>query len=470
MESDEICFLSITEVSKLIADKKLSPVEVVKTHLERITQTDDTLNSFITLLSEESMEAANKAEQAIQSGTYLGPLHGIPIGLKDLFFTKGVRTTAGSKILQDFVPAYDAAVTEKMKKAGAIIMGKLQMHEFAHGSTSENPHYGPACNPWDIECVTGGSSGGSGSAVAAGQCMGALGTDTGGSVRIPSSLCGIVGLKPSFGRVSRYGVYPLSWSLDTVGPMTRMVQDAALILNIIEGYDSRDISSANIPVEDFTVELGQDIKGLLIGIPQEFFFEIIDPEVKDAVYRAARVLEGLGASIDEVSIPVLEHSLTISNNILLTEAAEIHLNQLRESADDLSTDVRTKFEIGALIPATDYIKAQRARRFFNRKIAEAMLNVDVLLAPTEPIGAPKFNEMTVRVGSRKEHNLSLLSRLTRPFNICGVPAISVPCGFTSSGLPIGMQLAGRLFDEATVLRVAHAYEQATDWHTRRPPI
>ncbi|MBN2325009.1 MAG: Asp-tRNA(Asn)/Glu-tRNA(Gln) amidotransferase subunit GatA [Spirochaetes bacterium] len=470
MESDEIYFLSITEASKLIADKQLSPVDVVTAHLKRIAQTDDTLNSFITLLSEESMEAAYKAEQDIMSGIYRGPLHGIPIGLKDLFFTKGVRTTAGSKILQDFVPAYDATVTEKMKEAGAIIMGKLQMHEFAYGSTGENPHYGPACNPWDIERVTGGSSSGSGSAVASGQCMGALGTDTGGSVRIPSSLCGIVGLKPSFGRVSRYGVYPLSWSLDTVGPMTRIVQDAALILNIIAGYDSRDTSSANRPVGDYTAVLGQDVKGLLIGIPQDFFFEIIDPEVKEAVYRAARVLEELGASVDEVSIPVLEHSLSISSNIQLTEAAEIHLDQLRESANDLSTDVRAKLEIGALIPGTEYIKAQRARRFFNRKMAEAMQKFDVLLAPTEPIGAPKFGEMTVRAGSGKEHNPSLLSRLTRPFNICGLPAISVPCGFTSSGLPIGMQLAGRLFDEATVLRVAHAYEQATDWHTKRPPI
>ena len=470
MEHSEICFLSIAETSELIAGKQISPVEVVNAHLRRINRTDDTLNSFITLLSEKSVAEANKAEQDIRSGNYLGPLHGIPIGLKDLFYTKGVRTTVGSKILQNFVPAYDATVTVKLEKAGAIIIGKLQMHEFALGTTSENPHHGSARNPWDIECVTGGSSGGSGSAVAAGQCMGALGTDTGGSVRIPSSLCGIVGLKPSFGRVSRYGVYPLSWSLDTVGPMARRVRDAALILNVIAGHDSRDTSSANRPAEDFTDTLGQEIKGLLIGIPREFFFDIIDPEVRNAVYQAAHVLEGLGASVEEVSVPVLEHSLTISSNILLTEAAEVHLDHLRESADDISADVRTKFEIGALTPATDYIKAQRARRVFNRKITETMLNYDILLAPTAPIGAPKLSETTVQVGSKTEPKLSLLSRLTRPFNICGVPTISAPCGFTSSGLPIGMQMAGRLFDEAAVLRVAYAYEQATDWHTRRPPI
>jgi len=470
MEQSEICFLSIAETSELIAGKQISPVEVVDAHLRRINRTDDTLNSFITLLSEKSMAAANKAEQDIRSGNYLGPLHGIPIGLKDLFYTKGVRTTVGSKILQNFVPDYDATVTEKFGRAGAIIIGKLQMHEFALGTTSENSHHGSARNPWDIECVPGGSSGGSGSAVAAGQCMGALGTDTGGSVRIPSSLCGIVGLKPSFGRVSRYGVYPLSWSLDTVGPMARRVRDAALILNVIAGHDSRDTSSANRPAEDFTDTLGQEIKDLLIGIPKEFFFDIIDPEVRDAVYQAAHVLEGLGASVEEVSVPVLEHSLTISSNILLTEAAEVHLDHLRERADDISADVRTKFEMGALTPATDYIKAQRARRVFNRKITETMLNYDILLAPTAPIGAPKLSEKTVRVGSKTEPKLSLLSRLTRPFNICGVPTISVPCGFTSSGLPIGMQLAGRLFDEATVLRVAYAYEQATDWHTRRPPV
>ena len=470
MESTAICTLSIAEASELIARKELSPVDVITAHLERIEDTDGGLNSFITLLRDESLAAAKDAERAIQSGGYIGPLHGVPIGLKDLYYTKGVRTTVGSKIMRDFVPDFDAAVTEKFRDAGAIIIGKLQMHEFALGATSVNPHDGPAHNPWDIECVTGGSSGGSGSAVASGQCMGALGSDTGGSVRIPASLCGIAGLKPTFGRVSRYGVYPLSWSLDTVGPMTRTVRDAALILNVIAGYDSRDPSSIDRPLEDFTSGLDDGVEGLRVGVPREFFYDIIDPEVREAVSGVSRVLEGLGASVDDVSISVLDHSLAISSTILVAEAAEIHVDHLRHRADDIGDDVRARLEMGALTPAIDYIKAQRARALYNREIGETMRRFDILLAPTEPIGAPKIGQTTVMIGGRPEPALTLLSRLTRPFNICGVPAISVPCGFTSSGMPIGVQLAGRPFDEATVLRAAHAYEQASDWHTRRPPV
>ena len=470
MEFSEIPFLSIAEASRLIAARQLSTVEVVNAHLERIDQTDERLNSFITLLRDESMAAAKEAEGAIQAGDYLGPLHGIPIGLKDLYYTKGVRTTIGSKILRDFVPEYDAAVTERFKQAGAILMGKLQMHEFALGSTSENPYDGPAHNPWDTERVTGGSSGGSGSAVASGQVMGALGSDTGGSVRIPASLCGIVGLKPTFGRVSRHGVYPLSWSLDTVGPMTRTVRDAALVLNAIAGHDHRDPSSSNAPTEDYTATLGQDIRGTRIGFLKKYFFDVIDPEVKDAVSQAASVLEGLGASVDEVSIPVIDHSVAISGAILSAESAEVHLDHLRHRADDIGPDVRPRLELGVLSPATDYIKAQRARRVFNRQIAETMQRFDVLLAPTASVVAPKIGERTVNVGGRTEATLPFLARLTRPFNICGVPAISVPCGFSSSGMPIGVQVAGRPFEEATVLTVAHAYEQATEWHKRRPVV
>ncbi|MCH7745448.1 MAG: Asp-tRNA(Asn)/Glu-tRNA(Gln) amidotransferase subunit GatA [Chloroflexi bacterium] len=470
MENSEICYLTIAEASELIADKKLSPVEIVDAHLKRIEQTDGKLNAFITLLSEEAQAAAKQAEQEILAGNYRGPLHGIPVGLKDLYYTKGVRTGIGSKILRDFVPDYDAAVTERFRDAGAILMGKLQMHEFALGASSENPHDGAAHNPWDTERITGGSSGGSGAAVASGQCMGALGSDTGGSVRIPSALCGIVGLKPNFGRVSRHGVYPLSWSLDTVGPMTRTVRDAALMLNAIAGYDPRDPSSANRPTEDFTATLGQDITGIRVGVPQEYFYDIIDTEVKDAISEAARVFEGLGASVDEVSIPALDHSLAISSTILFVEAAEIHLDHLRDSADDIGPDVRSRFEIGALTPAIDYIKAQRARSAFNRQIAKTMESFDILLAPTMPFGAPKIGEGTVQVGGKTEVVRSLLARLTRPFNITGTPTASIPCGFTSSGMPIGMQIAGRAFDEATVLRVADAYEQATEWHKMRPGL
>ena len=468
--TDELIYLSIAEAAQLLESKQVSPVELVKAHLQRIDETDERLNSFITLLRDESLEAAGQAEQSIQSGKYLGPLHGIPIGLKDLYYTKGVLTTIGSKIYRDFVPDYDAAVTEKFSDAGAILLGKTQMHEFALGATSVNPHDGPAHNPWNIDCVTGGSSGGSGSSVASGQVMGALGSDTGGSVRIPAALCGIAGLKPTFGRVSRYGVYPLSWSLDTVGPMARTARDCALILNVIAGYDPRDPSSADVPTEDFTASLDQGLQGTRIGIPKEFFFDVIDPEVHEAFLKAASVYEELGASVEEVSVPVLDHSLTISGNILIAEAAEVHMDHLRERADDIGDDVRARLEMGALTPAVDYVKAQRARTAFNRQMSEVMESYDILLAPTVPIGAPKIDQTLVQINDAQVPALALLSRLTRPQNICGLPTITVPCGFTSDGMPIGMQMAARAFDESSALRVAHAYEQATDWHTRRPPV
>ena len=376
----------------------------------------------------------------------------------------------GSRILREFVPDYDAAVTERFRDAGAILIGKLQMHEFALGATSVNPYDGPAHNPWDVDRITGGSSGGSGSAVASGQCMAALGSDTGGSVRIPAALCGIVGLKPTFGRVSRYGVYPLAWSLDTVGPMTRTARDAALVMNAIAGYDDRDPSSARRPAEDFTDSLDRGIKAVRVGIPDEFFYDVIDPQVSDAICKAAGVLSDLGASVERVSIPALDSSLAISNTILSAEAAEVHATHLREQPDQIGGDVRARLRLGALTLATDYIKAQRARSAFNAEMDDAMERYDLLIAPTIPTGAPRIDETFVEVAGKRENALSLLSRLTRPFNICGYPTVSVPCGFTESGMPIGMQIAGRPFEDAAVLRAAHAYEQATEWHERRPAV
>ena len=470
MLATDICYLSIADAAELVAKKQLSPVEVVDAHLERIGKTDARLNSFITLLETESLAAAKAAAADIQRGRYRGPLHGIPIGLKDLYYTKGIRTTVGSKIMSDFVPDENATVVEKLREAGAIIIGKLQMHEFAIGSTSENPHYGPAHNPWDTDRVTGGSSGGSASAVASGQCMGALGTDTGGSVRVPASLCGIVGFKPTFGRVSKYGVFPAAWSLDTVGPMTRTVRDAAIVLNSIAGHDPRDPSSSRRAHEDFTAELGQDVTGVRIGIPKEHFFDLIDEEVEGSVRKGARVLEGLGASVDEVSIPLLEYADEIGLTISSSEAAEIHADNLRERPEDFDPGVRSRLEMGALTTAAQYLQAQRARAAFNRQVRQTMDHVDVLLTPTTAVTAPKIGQKMVAVGDGEEPRLTLLARLTRPFNFCGVPAISVPCGFTPAGMPISLQLAGRAFEEAAVLKVAHAYEQATDWHQRKPSL
>ena len=470
MNSKELCFLTISEAAALLAPKELSPVDLVEAHLARIADTGEVLNTFVTLLVDEARVAAKKAESEIQAGRYLGPLHGIPIGLKDLYYTQGIRTTVGSKIMRDFVPDYDAAVAESFQEAGVILMGKLQMHEFALGATSENPHHGPARNPWNIGRITGGSSGGSGAAVAAGQCMAALGSDTGGSVRIPAGACGIVGLKPTYGLVSRHGVFPLSHSLDTVGPMARTVRDTAITLNAIAGHDSRDLSSAARPRQDYIVGLDNGVRGLRVGVPQEYFYDSIDDEITDARKAVAGILEGLGAVVEDVSIPILDQSIPISGAILITEAAEIHMDNLRNRPEDFGADVRERLYIGAATSAVDYIKAQRARVVFNREVAEVMKSYDLLLAPTVPIGAPNLEDQVVAVAGEQHQKLAVMPRLTRPFNLTGAPTISLPCGFTSDGMPIGMQLSGRAFEDGLVLQAAQSYESATEWHTRRPPI
>ena len=340
MTRDDLFFGAITETGLLIESGDLSPVDLTQAHLDRIEATEPALNSFITLLSEQALEKAAAAEREISGGAYRGPLHGIPIGLKDLYYTKDIPTTVGSRILRGFVPDYDAAVVERFDDAGAILLGKLQMHEFALGATSVNPHDGPAHNPWDVTRITGGSSGGSGSAVTAGQCMAALGSDTGGSIRIPSGLCGIVGMKPTFGLISRYGVHPLSWSLDTVGPMTRTVLDAAVVMNALAGHDSRDPSSAQAPSQDYTKGIGDGVAGLRIGIPDDFFYDVIDEEVSAAICESAGVLAELGATVERCSIPALDHALGISSTILVTEAAETLFSHIRERPEDVGADVR----------------------------------------------------------------------------------------------------------------------------------
>jgi aspartyl-tRNA(Asn)/glutamyl-tRNA(Gln) amidotransferase subunit A len=470
MNQDDLCFSTISEAAGLIESGQLSPVELAQAHLDRIESTEPALNSFISLLADRALSQATDAEREISAGTYRGPLHGIPIGLKDLYYTKGITTTVGSRILRDFVPDYDAAVVERFDDAGAVLLGKLQMHEFALGATSVNPHDGPAHNPWDVSRITGGSSGGSGSAVAARQCMAALGSDTGGSIRIPSGLCGIVGMKPSFGLISRHGVHPLSWSLDTVGPMTRTALDAAIVMNALAGHDSRDPSSAQVPDQDFTAGIGEGVAGLRIGIPDDFFYDVIDGEVSAAICEAAGILAELGAVVERCSIPALNHCLGISSAVLVTEAAETLFSHIRERPEDIGADVRARLYLGAMTPAVDYIKAQRARAAYNKQLADAMNTYDLLLSPTAAVGAPRIDQEFVEIGGQMENALSLMSRLTRPFNLTGQPTISVPCGFTSDGMPIGMQLAGRMWEDSVVLRAAHAFEQATEWHSRRPPI
>ena len=442
---------------------------MVDAHLGRIEQTDGKLNSFITVLGDEALAAARQSEQMIMRGQYLGPLHGIPIGLKDLFDTKGVRTTSGSRILQNHVPQNDATSTQRLKEAGAIIIGKLNLDEFALGAASLNPHFGPTHNPWDLERVTGGSSGGSGSAVAAGQCMAALGTDTGGSIRIPASFCGIVGLKPTFGLVSRHGVYPVSWTVDTVGPMTRTVEDAALIMNAVSGHDPHDLCSSSRTIEDYTVELGTSVQGVRVGLVKEAISAVIDPEVKEATVGAAEKLDRLGASVDELSIPWFFDARDALAIIVTVEETAVHQDNLRHRAEDIGTELRAGLELGVFVPGISYVNAHRARTVYAREFGKLWARFDVLLAPTQYIAAPRIDDASANreEGFVPAHAPSDLP--TAPFNMLGVPAITVPCGFTARGLPIGLQIVGKAFDDVTVLRVAHAYEQATDWHARRPP-
>ena len=466
----ELCYASAGQQAPRIQNREVSPVEVIDAHLERIGATEGVLNSFITLLAEEARSSARRAEAEILRGNYRGPLHGIPVGLKDLYNTAGVRTTSGSRIFDNYLPDRDCTVASRFQQAGAILLGKLNMHPFAYGPTGENADYGHMHNPWNPELITGGSSGGSGSAPAAGQCTIAMGSDTGGSVRIPAALCGIVGLKPTYGLVSRSGLTPLSWSMDHPGPMVRTVEDSALVMNVVAGYDPEDPGSARVEAPDYTAALTGDVKGLRIGVPTEYFTAPLDPEVGQAVREAIGLLEELGASVVEVDFPMFEYAQAVSGTVLMSEASAYHRDLLKRDADKIYPPVRLRLEAGLFVSAADYLKAQQGRSEFNRAVRRLFETVDLLAGPTEPVTAPRILAQEVQAGEVSIGTTAALTQYTRPYNITGSPAISVPCGFSRDGLPIGLQLAGRAFDETTVLRAAHAYEQATDWHRRRPPI
>lgn len=463
MQATRLHDLTLAEVSALIQARSISPVELTRTLLERIERLDGRLRSFITVTAEQALAEAREAEGRVRGGQARGPLDGVPIGLKDLFDTAGVRTTAGAKILADRVPMTDATVTARLRAAGAVLLGKLNMHEFAYGVTTSNPHFGICRNPWNTDCIPGGSSGGSGAAVAAGLCYGALGSDTGGSIRIPSSLCGITGLKPTYGRVSRAGVLPLSWSLDHVGPMTRTVEDTALVLQVIAGHDPADPASADMPVPDYRAALAGGVRGLRLGLPRRYFFEGADDEVLTAVEQVAGVLRAEGASVRDVDIPDLEWAGQVLAPVIAAEAAAYHHRWLVERPQDYGDDVRQRLMQGLLYPAVQYVNAQRLRRRVANGLLAALSEVDVLLTPAMPAGAPPIDSTVVATPNP-------LTRFTHPVNVASLPALVVPCGFDARGLPLGAQFIGRPFDEATLLRVGHAYQQVTDWHTRRPPV
>jgi aspartyl-tRNA(Asn)/glutamyl-tRNA(Gln) amidotransferase subunit A len=470
MDFEDLCYLSVGQLSRFIKNREVSPVEVIKAHLTRTDALEPTLNSFITVMHDQAMEDARKAEKEIQTGRYRGPLHGIPVGVKDLFYVQGIPNTSGSKIFDRFIPDFDATLISRLKEAGAILLGKLNLHQLAYGPTGENPDFGHMHNPWNPERITGGSSGGSASATASGQCTLSLGTDTGGSIRIPSALCGLVGLKPTYGRLSRHGMTVLSWSQDHPGPMARTVEDCALAMNAVAGYDSNDPSSARVSVPDFARALTGNIRGLRVGVPKEFFEDPIDSEVEDSVRSAIELLSKLGATVDEVSWPMVQASKAISSTLLMAEATAYHRELIQKHRSQLDFQVRLRLEAGFFISGVDYIQAQRARRIFYHQSRDLLKKVDLLAGPTVPITACKIGTTQVKIGNTDMGVIPALTQYTRPFNLNGFPAMTLPCGFSKEGLPIGLQLAGRPFDEETVLRAAYTYEQATDWHKQRPII
>ena len=467
---EELLKLPLAELGRRVKRREVSPAELVRETLARIERVDRQLNSYITVVREQALADARVAEKEIQSGTYRGPLHGLPLAVKDIFATRGVRTTAGSKILRDWIPDYDASAVARLQRAGAILIGKTNLHEFSYGVTSDNPHFGAVHNPWDLKRIPGGSSGGSGAAVAASLCAAALGSDTGGSIRIPAAICGVVGLKPTYGRVSRHGVIPLAWSLDHVGPITRTVEDAAILLNELAGHDEKDPTSAERPVPDYAKVLTSSVRGVRLGIPQQYFDEHVDPEISRAVRGAIAMLEGLGALTVPVNLSHLEHCPAMAAHLTLVEAASYHESNMRKRVADYGDEPRLKLEAGRYLLATDYVKSQRARALLEQAFAKAFAQVDVLVTPTLPAFPQPIGELYVQSGDLREYVVDAFTRFTVPFNLTGLPAISLPCGFNATNLPIGLQIAGKAFAEAMVLRVAHAYQSHTDWQTRHPAL
>jgi aspartyl-tRNA(Asn)/glutamyl-tRNA(Gln) amidotransferase subunit A len=471
-KTNEFAFLSIAELAPLVRKRKVSPVELLAAVLARIVAHNPQLNAYLTVCADSARGQAQRAEKEILRGRWRGPLHGIPVSLKDNLWTRGLRTTAGSGFLSDFIPEQDAAAVVRLRRAGAIIVGKTNLHEFAYGVTTENPHFGPTRNPWDIERIPGGSSGGSAAALAAGLCFASLGTDTGGSIRIPASLCGVVGLKPTYGRVSVFGAVPLSPTLDHVGPLARTVEDAAIVLRAIAGRDPRDPASLALPPLRWPKNWKKLPKRLRVGLPRDFFMEKLDDAVRGLVEAALKHFERRGAELVEVPLPSLVASVEPSNHIALAEATHYHqsMGYFPARSLDYGEDVRKRLELGREIRAVDYLRAFDAQKQVRAEFDCAFAMVDAILAPTTPVAAPRLGEKMLRIGGQEEPVRAALLRLCRPANFAGLPAISVPCGFTQAGLPVGLQFIGPPCGEETILRIALAYEQAQAWHKKHPVL
>lgn len=465
---EELITYDIQKVSQLIKEKKISPVELAKQLLERIEKIDPLINSFITVDPADVIEQAEIAEKEIDAGAYRGPLHGIPLGLKDLIYTKNIKTTMGSEIYQDFLPEYNATVVDKLKEAGAIIIGKLNTHQFAYGPTGDRSFSGPVRNPYNIERMTGGSSSGSAAAVAACLCYGSLGTDTGGSIRVPASFCGVVGMKPTSGLISKQGVYPLSWTLDHIGPLTRTVMDNAILLNALAGHDPSDPASISRPKEDFSRNIGKGIKGIKIGLPTKFYFEDMNEDVRTVIDKTLKILRNMGASTFPVELPNIEKFSEAHKVILRSEAYTVHEQNLNNYPNKWDDEVKERLYTALETKGYEYAQALQVRELAKAEFNQVLDDVDVIITPTLPILPPKIDERHVNIEKYVgQHIRWSIIKLTAPTNLNGFPSLSIPCGFSSDGMPVGIQLIGKEFDEAALYKIGHALEAELSINTAK---
>jgi aspartyl-tRNA(Asn)/glutamyl-tRNA(Gln) amidotransferase subunit A len=472
-QGSDVSQLGLSEASQLVRSKKVSPVELTHECLSRIERLNPKLNAFITVTADSALAEARQAEAEIQHDRWRGPLHGIPIALKDLIDTAGVRTTAASGLFKDRIPARDAEIVRRLKAAGAVLLGKLNLHEFAYGGSSVISYFGPVHNPWNLDYSPGGSSGGSAAAVAAQLCYGAIGSDTGGSIRQPAGYCGVVGLKPTYGRVSTSGVIPLSWSLDHLGPITRTVTDADLMLQVIAGYDAQDTASIDVPIPNYAPTIAAATSSLRLGILRAYFYEALHPEIHAAMEAALSVLKTLTRTQRDIaSLATSDTYASIMDpyvTILRAEAYAYHKEHVSKSPELYQAQTLKRIQAGADVTTSAYIQARRQLEQVRRSVAQVFETVDLLITPTACVPPFAIADLLADPNTLREKELLMLHN-TRPFNMLGLPTVSVPCGFTRANLPIGMQITGPPDGEATVLRLAYAYEQATEWHKRKPNL
>ncbi len=465
--------MTIAELAPKIKNKEISPVELTEAVFKQVDRLQPMLNTFITILYDQARQQAKVQEAAILRGDYHGPLHGIPIGIKDNLATAGIRTTVGTKVLTDHIPDEDAFVVSRCKEAGAIMIGKENMEEFAAGSTSNNIHYGAVRNPWNTDHIPGGSSGGGGANVAACVTFASLGTDLGGSVRGPANFCGVVGMKQTYGRVSQRGLMCTSYNGDHIGPMTRSVEDAAIVLQAIAGYDALDPSTVPVPVPDFTGTLGQDLRGLKMGVPTNYYFDIVDPEVETTVRAAISALEDLGVEVREVSLPMMKYAAAV-RIAALADGLVAHEPYLTTNREDYGSTVLYRTLAGQFVLGRDYAKAMKVQRLIQEEYARVLQDVDFLVTPSSPVAAWRIDSETITLNGEtypvRGPGSGMTARCTSPSNGTGLPAMSVPGGFTSTGLPIGVQLIGRAFEEQRLFQVAHAYEAVSPSRGKRPAL